>query len=85
MDFMISAYTDVGIVKETNQDSLSVMILNTPQGRMAFAVLCDGMGGLAKGEVASACMIRLFSEWFQRELPQLALSARHQRCCFRRR
>ena len=29
------------------------------------------MGGLAKGEVASACMIRTFSEWFQQELPQM--------------
>lgn len=71
MDFMISAYTDVGIVKETNQDSLSVMILNTPQGRMAFAVLCDGMGGLAKGEVASAAVIHAFRRWATEELPKL--------------
>lgn len=71
MDFMISAYTDVGIVKETNQDSLSVMILNTPQGRMTFAVLCDGMGGLAKGEVASAAVIHAFRRWATEELPKL--------------
>ena len=71
MDFIISAHTDVGIVKETNQDSLSVMVLNTPQGRMAFAVLCDGMGGLAKGEVASATVIHAFRRWASEELPKL--------------
>ncbi len=71
MNFMISAHTDVGIVKETNQDSLSVMTLNTPQGPMAFAVLCDGMGGLAKGEVASAAVIHAFRRWATEELPKL--------------
>lgn len=49
MNFIISANTDVGISKSTNQDSLTNMVVNTPQGRMAFAVLCDGMGGLDKG------------------------------------
>ena len=54
MDFMVSAETDIGIVKNTNQDSLSVKIIDTYQGRMAFAIVCDGMGGLQKGEVALA-------------------------------
>ena len=47
------------------------MVLNTPQGRMAFAVLCDGMGGLAKGEVASATVIHAFRRWASEELPKL--------------
>ncbi len=71
MDFIISAYTDVGIVKDTNQDSLSVMVVNTPQGRMAIGILCDGMGGLAKGEVASASVIAAFRRWVMEELPKL--------------
>ena len=71
MDYLISARTDIGIVKNTNQDSLSVKILNTPQGKMAFAVLCDGMGGLSKGEVASATVIRAFDRWVITELPNL--------------
>ena len=53
MNFLISANTDIGTTKQTNQDSLAVKILNTVQGRMVFAVLCDGMGGLANGEIAS--------------------------------
>lgn len=71
MNFIVTARTDIGLVKKTNQDSLSIRVANTPQGRMAFAVLCDGMGGLEKGEVASASVIRAFDHWFRTELPLL--------------
>lgn len=71
MNFIISANTDIGISKNTNQDSLTTMVMNTPQGRMAFSVLCDGMGGLEKGEVASASVINAFRQWAVTELPQL--------------
>ncbi len=71
MNFIVTANTDIGITKSTNQDSVSLKVMNTPQGRMALAVLCDGMGGLAKGEVASAAVIRAFDAWARTELPTL--------------
>lgn len=71
MNYIVSANTDIGIVKNTNQDSLSVKVINTLTGRMSFAILCDGMGGLAKGEVASASVIRAFDEWVKNDLPLL--------------
>lgn len=71
MNFIISASTDIGIAKETNQDSLSSMVINTPLGRMAFCILCDGMGGLDKGEVASASVVTAFRNWALNQLPQL--------------
>lgn len=71
MNFIVSASTDIGLTKSTNQDSLSVKVINTNQGRMVFAVLCDGMGGLEKGEVASASLIRTFDTWARNELPLL--------------
>lgn len=71
MNFIISAVTDVGIQKQTNQDSLSTMVVNTCQGRMAFAVLCDGMGGLAMGEVASSSVTNAFRKWVMQRLPEL--------------
>lgn len=71
MNFIISANTDIGLTKDTNQDSLSVKVINTSQGRMAFAILCDGMGGLSKGEVASASVIGAFDRWIYEVLPQL--------------
>ncbi len=71
MNFIVSANTDIGLVKDTNQDGLSVKILNTPQGRMTFAILCDGMGGLSKGEVASTTVISAFNDWVKNQLPVL--------------
>lgn len=71
MNFLISGNTDMGTTKSTNQDSLSVKIINSRQGRMAFAILCDGMGGLDKGEVASASVIRAFDNWVLNDLPVL--------------
>lgn len=70
MNYIISASTDVGIKRKNNQDSLSVKILNTTQGKMAFAIMCDGMGGLQKGEVASASLVNAFDEWLKEEFPK---------------
>lgn len=74
MNYIISANTDIGIKKNTNQDSLLVELFNTPTGKMAFAVLCDGMGGLQKGEVASAAVIEAFNNWALKQLPALSVS-----------
>lgn len=71
MEYRMALHTDIGIEKETNQDSCCVKEAETKKGRIAFALLCDGMGGLAKGEVASATLIRTFSDWFEKELPLL--------------
>ena len=38
---------------------------------MAFAIVCDGMGGLQKGEVASATVIKAFDKWVNEQLPIL--------------
>lgn len=71
MDYIISASTDIGIKKDTNQDGLLVKSFSTKYGKMVFAVLCDGMGGLAKGEIASSETIRAFDDWFYRSMPSL--------------
>lgn len=71
MNYFGSASTDVGIVKETNQDSVCVKIAEFEgKGQVAFVLICDGMGGLSKGELASATLIRRFSYWFEKELPK---------------
>lgn len=74
MDFIISAKTDVGLTKETNQDSMTIKVINTCQGKMVFALMCDGMGGLAKGEVASASVVRAFDRWINNVLPNICNS-----------
>lgn len=71
MRYIGMAETDVGISKKTNQDSVSIKIAETPDKRqIAMAVMCDGMGGLEKGELASATVIRCFNEWFEKVLPE---------------
>lgn len=70
MNFIISANTDIG-AKPRNQDCLSVLSMDTSQGRMAFAVLCDGMGGLEMGEIASSSVVKAFRRWATEVLPGL--------------
>ena len=67
MEFEATYNTDIGIRKNTNQDSVALRIIDTPDGQVAFAIVCDGMGGLAKGELASKEVITAFCRWFDEE------------------
>ena len=58
--------TDQGKVREKNQDSYS--IVSEPEGALAIAVLCDGMGGARGGEVASQIAAEAFVTCVQGEL-----------------
>lgn len=69
MRFVAAALTDRGIVKESNQDCLCFIQAETMRGPAALAMVCDGMGGLQKGEVASAAVTRLFAQWFETKFP----------------
>lgn len=69
MHFVFTADTDIGTTKDTNQDSMLVKHSSYYAGEVLMAIVCDGMGGLAKGELASATVIRAFAEWFDKELP----------------
>jgi serine/threonine protein phosphatase PrpC len=71
MNFLTAHHTDVGTRKKTNQDSMLVMQAETGAGQVLLASVCDGMGGLAKGEVASATMVHALQKWFTERLPQL--------------
>lgn len=55
----ISAKSDKGLVRSNNQDSYAAGEL---PGNVAWAVVCDGMGGAAGGNVASASAVKLISE-----------------------
>lgn len=71
MRFLSAAHTDVGISKKINQDAFGLKIAKTPNANIAFAILCDGMGGLKSGEVASALVVNAFSRWFENEFPDM--------------
>lgn len=72
MGFRAVYNTDVGIKKKTNQDSLAIKIVETAQGEALFSLVCDGMGGLAKGELASKEVICAFCDWFDNEFVEMA-------------
>ena len=70
MSFTVTAYTDIGTTKNTNQDSVLFKHGRYQGEEVLMAIVCDGMGGLSKGELASATVIRAFSKWFDEELPK---------------
>lgn len=75
MNFIGSGITDIGISKTTNQDSLSIKTARAKtKGNIAMGIICDGMGGLDNGEVASATVIKKFEQWFEMELPKRILN-----------
>ncbi|WP_053361018.1 protein phosphatase 2C domain-containing protein [Bacillus sp. FJAT-27251] len=71
MAFQMAYHTDIGIKKKSNQDGLLMKTARTPEGEVGLFAICDGMGGLSHGELASATVIRGLSDWFDQELPTL--------------
>lgn len=71
MKLLSAACSDRGIKKKINQDSLLVRSTMTKEGEILLAAVCDGMGGLEKGEVASGEVIRALARWFEETLPLL--------------
>lgn len=69
MKYSFIADTDVGVSRTTNQDSVLVKHASYNKEEVLMAIICDGMGGLSKGELASATVIREFSKWFDDLLP----------------
>lgn len=70
MFYIGNAVTDIGNIKKINQDSLTLKIANSTWGMVCLAVMCDGLGGLAQGEVASAAVVRAFDQWFRETFPK---------------
>lgn len=69
---LVAAHTDVGIRKKVNQDSLLVREAQLQGGsEVLLAAVCDGMGGLTNGEVASKEAVNCLSYWFDSSLPEL--------------
>ncbi len=60
-----AALTDVGKKREENEDNFLV------DERLGLYIVCDGMGGHAAGEIASALAVRTFHEEVKRELELL--------------
>ncbi|MDE6760892.1 MAG: protein phosphatase 2C domain-containing protein [Lachnospiraceae bacterium] len=71
MRYLSGIYSDIGISKKVNQDAALIRKAKTKMGEVFFAVVCDGMGGLEKGELASSTVISEMSKWFEQTFPDL--------------
>lgn len=60
-------FTDVGLVRELNEDSVLALTLTqyyeSIQTQVGLYIVSDGMGGEAAGEVASRITVRAIAEW----------------------
>ena len=64
MKYQVNVYWNKGPARETNQDSLVVLQAMTSRGSVLMAVVCDGMGGMDSGEIASGYLTEALITWF---------------------
>lgn len=76
-NYRASGQTDIGLVKKHNEDSYVLKAALNDNEQILFALVADGMGGLANGDVASLTMKRAFEDWFLTELPLLLQKTGH--------
>lgn len=58
--------TCVGNTRKINQDAIRYRLAQKKGQYFSVLAVCDGIGGLEKGEVASALVVRRIDEWFDR-------------------
>lgn len=62
LEFEVAGRTDIGMVRRMNQDTFGLV------ESLGLAVICDGMGGLPGGEVASSVALESFVEVVRQEI-----------------
>lgn len=67
MKFSFHSSSNIGAVRETNQDYIYSKEISTNVGKAYMGIVCDGMGGLSSGEVASTTAVNIFADWFKKE------------------
>lgn len=75
MRFIYCCQTDVGTIRKNNQDCLVIKRMNLEKYSVVLAAVCDGVGGLGNGELASRKTADMISAWFDYELPQIMVQA----------
>lgn len=75
-------FTDVGLIRELNEDSVLALNLTqyyeSVQTQIGLYIVSDGMGGEAAGEVASRVTVRAVAEWMTEKLISASLKSTHE-------
>ena len=67
MKYTFSANSFIG-KRDVNQDSVLVKHATYGKKEILLAIVCDGVGGLYRGELASGMVIKRFNNWFEQNL-----------------
>lgn len=67
MNYNYCFKSDIGTTRDSNQDSVYAGTVKTSLGNAFLGVVCDGMGGLSNGEIASRTVANIFRDWFLNE------------------
>lgn len=65
MNFNYCFKSDIGTTRESNQDSVYANVVKTSSAKAFMGLVCDGMGGLANGKLASQTVADAFCGWFE--------------------
>lgn len=68
MRYLTNVYWNRGNGPDRNQDAVVLQQVLTRRGRVLLAAVCDGMGGLSRGEEASGYAAEQLRDWFYTEL-----------------
>lgn len=68
IDYEVAVKTDRGLVKSINEDAFLVKGIKTGEYCIGLFAIADGVGGLDKGELASAIAITELEFWWNKNL-----------------
>lgn len=75
MSLTAGAHTDVGIRKTVNQDAYGARIVASGMNEACLLIVCDGVGGMSEGEIASGVVVCSFLDWFDEHLAEIGLDS----------
>ncbi len=65
--------SDIGSVREVNQDAVCYRYFKQGKEALALCAVCDGVGGLEHGEMASTFLVQRMEEWFEEVISWLVI------------
>ncbi len=71
LNYIAGAFSDRGAIKKINQDKICLRKKSVESGEAVLAVVCGGMGGMARGDVAANTVVREFAIWFRNHLEEV--------------